>query len=50
MAVEGREVMAQLAEIEDAIDRSQPMTTRHVLFEVERVEELILAVALLIHH
>jgi protein subunit release factor B len=50
VAVERCEVMTQLAEVEEAIDGAQQVTARHVLFEVEGVEELVLSAALLTHH
>jgi SpoVK/Ycf46/Vps4 family AAA+-type ATPase len=40
----------ELAEVEEAIDGSQQVSARHVLFEVEGVEELVLPAALLTHH
>jgi len=50
VAVERCEVMPQLAEVEEAIDGAQQMSARHVLLEVEGVEELVLPTALLTHH
>ena len=45
MAVERREVLAQLAEIEEPIDAAQQMIRGNVIVEVERVEQLVLAAA-----
>ena len=50
VAVERCEVMPQLAEVEEAVDGSQQVSARHVLLQVERVEELVLPAALLTHH
>jgi len=50
VAVERREVLAQLAEVEEAIDATQQMAARDVIVEVERVEESVLAATSLTHH
>ena len=50
VAIERCEVMPQLAEIEEAINGSQQVSARHILLEVEGVEELVLPAALPTHH
>jgi hypothetical protein len=42
--------MPELTEIEEAINGAQEVSARHVLLEVEGVEELVLPAALPTHH
>jgi nucleotide-binding universal stress UspA family protein len=50
MAIERRQVAAQLAQIKEAIDATQQVAAWNVAIEIERLEELVLAAALLTHH
>ena len=50
MAVEGSEVLPQLASIHEAVDPAQQMIAGNVIFEIERVEQRRLAGALASHH
>ena len=50
VAVERRQVVVQLAQIEEAIDAAQQVAGWNVIIEIERVEKLVLAAALPTHH
>jgi hypothetical protein len=50
VAVEQRQMVAQLTQIKEAINATQQVAAWHVIVEIERVEELVLAAALLTHH
>jgi hypothetical protein len=43
-------MVAQLAEIEEAIDATQQVTARNLIVEIEGVEEPVLAATSLTHH
>jgi hypothetical protein len=50
VTVVGRQVLAQLTQIENSIDASKQVIGRNVRVEVERVKKLILRGGLLSHH
>jgi hypothetical protein len=50
VAVEGGELLPQLAQIEAPINAAQQMIGRKMRLKIERIEELILRTCLLSHH
>ena len=50
MAVERREMVAQCAEVQEAIDAPQQVTARNSIVEIEGVEESVLPASSLTHH
>jgi hypothetical protein len=43
-------MVAQLAEVQEAIDATQQVTARNLIVEIEGVEESVLAAISLTHH
>jgi hypothetical protein len=50
VAVERGEVLAQLAQVEEAVDASQQVDFGDVIIKVEQVEQPLLRSALVSHH
>lgn len=49
-SVEGREVLAQIAEIEEPINTAQQVVGGNVIVEVEGIKQPVLIAAVLTHH
>lgn len=50
VAVERREVLAQLAQVKEAVDSPQQVVSGDVVIKAERVEQSLLRSALTSHH
>lgn len=50
LAVEGTQLLAQVRQVDEAVDRAQQVVRRHVPLQVEAVEQRLLRHGSLAHH